>query len=424
MIEHSISLTVNGAATRAWVEPRTSLGDFLRDDQRLTGLHLACEHGVCGACNVYVDGALSRSCTVLAVACEGLEVATVEAFDDDALMAALRQAFSRAHALQCGYCTPGMLMSARDIVTRFPDADEATVRRELAGNLCRCTGYAGIVRAILEVVRSGAGHRLAAPVTAPRPADDAPAQACAQTRQAAPGRRSTAAPTAPAAPAAIDMDAPVDTAGMTRVSRHFVLPVPADRVWDFFGDLPRVSRCMPGMEVGDVEGDRLQGKMTVKAGPIRAVFDAQAHVTREPAARRGTVHCRGVDRITRTQVVCELGYALADAADGATSVRIDAAFRLAGRLAEFSRADVVQALADQLTARFAANVARQLAQGGQASAGAPGDGGELRLPLALLARQFVSSLAARAWRVLRRRPAHSPDAAHRPTQRPRNEDES
>ncbi|MEK7944016.1 2Fe-2S iron-sulfur cluster-binding protein [Pigmentiphaga sp. YJ18] len=412
MTEHPISLTVNGAATRAWVEPRTSLGDFLREDRRLTGLHLACEHGVCGACNVYVDGALSRSCTVLAVACEDLEVATIEAFDDDALMAALRQAFSRAHALQCGYCTPGMLMSARDIVTRFPDADEATIRRELAGNLCRCTGYAGIVRAILDVVQSGAGHRLATPVAAPQPAHGAPAPDSLHPRQAMPASPPEAA--SAAEPAALDMAAPVDTAGMTRVSRHFDLPVPADRVWDFFGDLPRVSRCMPGMEVEHVEGDRLRGKMTVKAGPIRAVFDAQAHVTRDPAARRGTVHCRGVDRITRTQVVCELGYALADAASDATSVRIDAAFRLAGRLAEFSRADVVQALADQLTARFAANVAHQLTQGDQAPAGAPPDGGELRLPLALLARQFVSTLAARAWRVLRRQP----------TQRPRNEDES
>ncbi|WP_132980174.1 2Fe-2S iron-sulfur cluster-binding protein [Pigmentiphaga sp. D-2] len=420
MTEHPISLTVNGAATRAWVEPRTSLGDFLREDQHLTGLHLACEHGVCGACNVYVDGALSRSCTVLAVACEDLEVATIEAFDDDALMAALRQAFSRAHALQCGYCTPGMLMSARDIVARFPDADEATIRRELAGNLCRCTGYAGIVRAILDVVQSGAGHRLATP--APRPAHGTLAPCSAPARPAMPASRPEATPTA--GPVTIDMDAPVDTAGMTRVSRRFDLAVPADRVWDFFSDLPRVSRCMPGMEVEHAEDYRLHGRMTVKAGPIRAVFDAQAHVTRDPAARRGTVHCRGIDRITRTQVACELGYALADAAPGATSVHIDAAFRLAGRLAEFSRADVVQALADQLTARFAANVAHQLTQGGAMPAGAPRDGGELRLPLALLARQFVSTLSARAWRALRRRPAHSPDAAHRLTQRPRNEDES
>jgi carbon-monoxide dehydrogenase small subunit len=147
-----VALTVNGKPVEAAVEPRTHLADFLRERLRLTGTNLGCEHGVCGACTLMIDGAPARSCITFAAACEGAEVRTIEGFDDDALMERLRQAFTVEHALQCGYCTPGMLVTAYDIVTRLPDADEARVREELAGNLCRCTGYVGIVRAILHVL--------------------------------------------------------------------------------------------------------------------------------------------------------------------------------------------------------------------------------------------------------------------------------
>jgi len=152
-----IALTVNGKSVEASVQPRTHLADFLREHLRLTGTNLGCEHGVCGACTLMIDGAPARSCITFAVACEGADVRTIEGFDEDPLMDALREAFSAEHALQCGYCTPGMLMSARDIVTRLPAADEARVREELAGNLCRCTGYVGIVRAILSVLEQRRG---------------------------------------------------------------------------------------------------------------------------------------------------------------------------------------------------------------------------------------------------------------------------
>ena len=148
----SIQLTVNGEPLRAEVEPRTHLADFLRESQGLTGTNLGCEHGVCGACTLEIDGAPARSCITFAVACDGASVRTIEGFEDDAVMAELRAAFTAEHALQCGYCTPGMLITARDIVTRLPDADEARIRTELSGNLCRCTGYMGIVRAIQRVL--------------------------------------------------------------------------------------------------------------------------------------------------------------------------------------------------------------------------------------------------------------------------------
>lgn len=150
-----LSLKINGEDITADVEHRLSLADFIRDHRRLTGTHLGCEHGVCGACTVLMDGEPVRSCITLAAVADGTEITTIEGFDDDEPMSDLRQAFHENHALQCGYCTPGMLIAARDIVTRLPDAEEDRVRLELAGNLCRCTGYVGIVKAILSVLDQG-----------------------------------------------------------------------------------------------------------------------------------------------------------------------------------------------------------------------------------------------------------------------------
>ena len=156
-MKRPISLTINGKPVQAEAEPRTHLADFLREQVGLTGTNIGCEHGVCGACTLEIDGVPSRSCITYAVACDGATVRTIEGMDDDPVMAELRDAFTAEHALQCGYCTPGMLMTARDIVTRLPDADEARIRKELAGNLCRCTGYMGIVAAIQRVLKKRKG---------------------------------------------------------------------------------------------------------------------------------------------------------------------------------------------------------------------------------------------------------------------------
>lgn len=147
-----LALTVNGKSTSHQVQPRLTLADFLRELHMLTSVHLGCEQGACGACTVNLDGQPVRSCTIFASTCAGRNVKTLEAFESDVLMNALRSAFSEEHALQCGFCTPGMLMTAYDIVSRLREPDEKRIRLELSGNLCRCTGYIGLVKAVARVI--------------------------------------------------------------------------------------------------------------------------------------------------------------------------------------------------------------------------------------------------------------------------------
>ena len=146
----NVNFTVNGQSIEAAVEPRTHLADFLREHAGLTGTHLGCEHGVCGACTVELDGAPARSCIQFAVRCEGAQVRTIEGFDDDAVMQQLRTAFNAEHALQCGFCTPGMIMAAASFLQENPNPTDEEVRESLEGNLCRCTGYQNIVASILD----------------------------------------------------------------------------------------------------------------------------------------------------------------------------------------------------------------------------------------------------------------------------------
>ena len=152
-----IALTLNGRKLTAEAEPRTLLSDFLRHTLGATGTHVGCEHGICGCCTVLIDGVAARSCLTLAVQAEGREVTTVESLAAaDGTLNALQQAFRNNHALQCGFCTPGILMSFTDFLARNPHPSEAEIREVLSGHLCRCTGYAGIVAAIKEVASAPA----------------------------------------------------------------------------------------------------------------------------------------------------------------------------------------------------------------------------------------------------------------------------
>jgi aerobic carbon-monoxide dehydrogenase small subunit len=149
----TITIRINGQLLSRTIDDRLSLADFIRDHCLLTGTHIGCEHGVCGACTVIMDGNPVRSCITLAAAADQADVKTVEGYQDDELMQAIRKAFNLRHALQCGFCTPGMLATAYDMLSRIPDLDRDRIRVELAGNLCRCTGYQAIIRAIEDVHR-------------------------------------------------------------------------------------------------------------------------------------------------------------------------------------------------------------------------------------------------------------------------------
>jgi carbon-monoxide dehydrogenase small subunit len=146
--QHTIRVTVNGSSFERTVEPRLLLSDFLRQELGLTGTHVGCEHGVCGACTVLLDGSAVRSCLIFAVQADGHAVTTVEGLATGAQLHPLQQAFHEAHALQCGFCTPGILLTLIPWLAECPNPDEAEIRAALSGNLCRCTGYANIVTAV------------------------------------------------------------------------------------------------------------------------------------------------------------------------------------------------------------------------------------------------------------------------------------
>lgn len=143
-----IKLRVNGEEIETAIDSRTTLADFLRQHADARSIHLGCEHGVCGGCTIVINGKMARSCIALAASMDGADIWTLEGLKDDPTIVQLRQSFHECHGLQCGYCTPGMLITARDIIARYGEPEEKFLREALAGNICRCTGYAGIVKAV------------------------------------------------------------------------------------------------------------------------------------------------------------------------------------------------------------------------------------------------------------------------------------
>ena len=159
MSEHDVTLTVNGTNRRGHVEARTTLADFLREGLGLTGTHLACEHGVCGACTVMLEGRAVRACLMFAVQADGADITTIEGIGGpNGELSTVQQAFMDAHGLQCGFCTPGFVVSVTAFLRDNPSPSEAEIREGLAGNLCRCTGYQGIIEAVRLAAAAGVGH--------------------------------------------------------------------------------------------------------------------------------------------------------------------------------------------------------------------------------------------------------------------------
>ena len=382
----SITLRVNGQAASATVSPRTSLADFLREDLLLTGTHLGCEHGICGACTVEIDGEIARSCITYAVTCDGADVRTIEGFDDDALMARLRRAFTEEHALQCGYCTPGMLIAARDLVRRKAGLTRGQIRHEMSGNLCRCTGYMGIVSAIERVMQAAPGIEqprvrphdswlgpAPGPAAETAPGTEVPPVADRAASAPMPAARTPAHARAPGRRIDIVQGAVTDKEGALQFTQSFVLQHPRDAVWRLMSDVERVARCMPGVELDgppDADG-RVTGRISVKLGPIAASFVGAGEVKQFAADFRQVIEGRGGDRKSGSRVSGSVDYrltAVPGAAGGeATRADVAIAYALTGMLAQLGRSNLAQDLARRLGEAFAHNIDAELSDPGGAA---------------------------------------------------------
>jgi aerobic carbon-monoxide dehydrogenase small subunit len=338
-----VSFSVNDESVHVMAEPRTHLADFLREQLRLTGTHLGCEHGVCGACMVLIDGEPARSCIAFTVQCEGSAVRTIEGFEDDALMNELRAAFSREHALQCGFCTPGMLIAARDLVLRVPGADERRIREEMSGNLCRCTGYLGIVRAIQSVLAGRAASN-----DAVRP----------ETEKRAPAVRFV-----PVETRAQEKAKAAPVAAGTRIEDEFTVNHAIAKVWAAFADMPAVAACLPGAQITEHSPTSAKGRISVKFGPMRAAFAGAAALERDEAAKRGVIRGAGQDSLSSSRARGDIAYTLQEAGEGKTRILVSIDYSLQGPLAQFSRGGLVKEFVGTMVSQFAANLDRHLAGG-------------------------------------------------------------
>ncbi|MGY3037026.1 carbon-monoxide dehydrogenase small subunit [Bradyrhizobium sp. USDA 4354] len=355
---NTIALQVNRHAVELSAEPRTSLADFVRDKLDLTGTHLGCEHGVCGACTVLLDGVPARSCITYAVACEGAHVTTIEGLDEDEVTAELRAAFTREHALQCGYCTPGMLVSARDLVLRLPDADERRIRIGLSGNLCRCTGYVGIVRAVQSVIKARRARNIAPQAGSGRTCLGPVGSGRATTgRSERPAQQALAPASESAAPGSIP-----DFIPATVLDQRFMLAHPPANVFAMFEDIAGIAACLPGVSLtGTPSPERVEGLIRVRLGPIAAAFAGAARVERDPATLSGRIVGIGTDQRSHSATQGEIRYRLLPLEGGAaTAVELSIGYTLTGMLAQVGRPGLVRDLARRLTADFAANLDRHM----------------------------------------------------------------
>ncbi len=387
-----LELTVNDRAVRKTVEPRTHLADFLRDSLDLTGTHLGCEHGVCGACTVLIDDVPARSCITFAVACGGSGITTIEGLDDDAITTELRAAFTREHALQCGYCTPGMLVSARDLVRRLDAPDDHAIRVGLSGNLCRCTGYVGIVRAVKSVIAERRARGIAAEPDGGRkiigPAGSGHVVGVSQSTP-------TARVTADAATAIADIP---DFTPATTMQQSFVVPHAPEKVFAFFDNIAAVASCLPGASLtGNPTSERIDGAFRAKVGPIAAVFEGAARVERNIATQSGRIVGIGRDTRSRSQTQGEIRYRVLPLDGGkATRVELAIGYSLRGMLAQIGRSGLIRDLAARLIADFATNLDRRLS-GGTSHAATDAPPSDLNL-----VSLVVGLMRARAAAMLRR----------------------
>jgi aerobic-type carbon monoxide dehydrogenase small subunit (CoxS/CutS family)/carbon monoxide dehydrogenase subunit G len=361
-----VTLNVNGTQVTLDVEPRLTLADALRHRLGLTGTHVGCEHGVCGACTVLLDGAAVRSCLLFGVQAQGAEVTTVEALGSVDDLHPLQEAFRRHHGLQCGFCTPGFLMSAYELLRDGAAGldNEEHLREELSGVLCRCTGYAGIVRAVQEIAAAHpaglpAPKQLGHPITVrqwvPPLGEELALDAAAQGRPAS------------TAPAQLDLSVPRGEPNQSVDVTTTISPSPV-QTWEFIQNFARMTRCMPGVELEADEGeDTYTGGVRVHLGPMRLSFAGAARVTERDAEQRTLRAVASGRDESGSGVRAELAVSAAAAEQGdGTSLRAHADLYLSGRAAQFGRS-LAGDVSRQLFQEFGACVERTITTGEDAA---------------------------------------------------------
>ena len=378
-----VRLTVNGTPAVLNLPARVTLADALRDHLGLTGTHLGCEHGVCGMCTVLVDGEAARACLLFACQLDGSDVVTVEGLGRPDDLHPLQESFGRNHALQCGFCTPGFLLSSYDLLANKPEVTEEELPEELSGVICRCTGYRNIVTAVAQT------HR-AHPDGIPEPGN------CA--RRALVGRSTGQSANVPEAAAeqtvaAVTQDVEITLPqGDPTVAVEITtdLDVPLDKVWTVLDDVHLLARCLPGAELTeDLGNQRYTGRARVAVGPIKLSFTGIAHIVEHDAGTgRLRVLAQGQDTGgAQTQADIML---VARSTESGTQLRADAHVYLTGRIAQFGRA-LAGDISRRMFEQFADSV-KQAATSGQAPSTPAGAPSALRLVFGTLADRFRSAL--------------------------------
>jgi aerobic-type carbon monoxide dehydrogenase small subunit (CoxS/CutS family)/carbon monoxide dehydrogenase subunit G len=392
-------LTVNGRPAALTLPARVTLADALRDRLGLTGTHIGCEHGVCGMCTVLFDGAAVRSCLMLACQADGADITTVEGLGTPAELHPLQESFGRYHALQCGFCTPGFLLSAYDLLKHDPQVRAEDLPAELSGVICRCTGYRNIVAAVAAVAdgyrpADDGAPRLPPPLNrtpAPLPGPGVTSLLLSSGTVAADltPELSDQGPDHAAAGQHPDRIAlpPADPTAVVDLTRE--IPVPADAVTRILADIHLLARCLPGAELtAELGDDWYEGRACVTIGPVRLSFTGVAHVA-ERDERAIRVLGQGGDPASG-QAQADITLTVTDRGPHATALAVTARLYLSGRIASFGRS-LSGDVAAQLFGEFAAAIER--AATGQAPAAARPAGG-VRLMAAVLARRLRTLLGS------------------------------
>ncbi|TQL69081.1 carbon-monoxide dehydrogenase small subunit [Nocardioides albertanoniae] len=387
-----VNLTINGTEVHLSLPARVTLSDALRDHLGLTGTHVGCEHGICGMCTVLVDGDAARACLLFAAQLDGAEITTVEGLGRQDELHPLQESFGRHHGLQCGFCTPGFLMSSYDLLTHEPGVQRDDLPAELSGVLCRCTGYRNIIDAVDDVAQTHRG-------TLPAPGNCGKRALVGRTAAAATGPAAISAESTfdeePAErPQEIDLPAGDPTIHIEVTSRLDSNPTEVARV---FGDIRLLARCLPGAELTDELGaDWYRGRARIALGPMRMAFNGIAHIE-EQSADRIVMKAQGKDAGGGALARIIMTAAAVDG--GGTALQADASVFLTGRIAGFGRS-LAGDVSRRMFEEFARAVDRAASGEEEPTAGTrpPGAISLLFGTIVDRVRQFLRRLASGVWR--------------------------